>query len=154
MIRGLDEGDHPAMNSNLLGTLVGAVIGAAAALVGGVVAAHNTDQAQAQLQVQTTRRTVYAEFLTSSADVCTALAVHPFDSSQSNSAFSAFVGKAGAVVLVAPPDVRNAAQAVDDYLAGAIGSRPGANVPDGCGNAKFFSLTNGFLDVAKNELDR
>lgn len=102
--------------------------------------------------METTRRTVYAEFLTSAADVCTTLSERPFDKNRSDSPISAFVGKAGAVVLVAPQHVQDAAQNVNDYLVEASSARPGANVPDDCDNTRFFSLTNAFLDVAEKEL--
>jgi hypothetical protein len=121
-----EKGKRSILSSNLFGALVGAVVGAAALLLGGVqatLAAHSSDRAQAQLQVETTRRSVYAEFLTSAADVCTTLSVRPFDKSRSDSAFSAFVGKAGAVSLVAPQDVQNEAQKINDYLAEVLGSR-------------------------------
>ena len=81
---------------------------------------------------------MYAEFLTSAADVCTTLSVQPFDNNRTNSAISAFLGKAGAVVLVAPQDVQDEAQKVNDYLVEAcppprertlrtVATRPGSS---------------------------
>jgi hypothetical protein len=149
------EGKRGSLGWNLLGTLLGAVVGAAAILIGGAqatAAAHNSDQAQAQLQVETTRRTVYAEFVAAAADVCTTLSVRPFDESRTDSAVSAFVGKGAAVALVAPSDVMDAAQKVNDYLVDATSGPDGASAPAGCENEKFFSLVNEFIDVAKTQL--
>ncbi len=61
--------------------LVGAALGA---IIGGAQANH----AQAQLQVETTSRTVYAEFLGASTNWCTVLQERPVDQAKSNAALA------------------------------------------------------------------
>ncbi len=51
---------------------------------------------------------------------------------------------------MAPEDVNNAGQKINDYLADATGLN--GKPTTGCDNAKYFQLFNDFLEVAKKEL--
>jgi hypothetical protein len=135
-----------SFGSSLMGTILGAVIGAGAALLGGAQANHT----QAQLQSQATRRTVYAEFLGSSANWCSVLQARPVDADRSNAELNTFAQSIGAVVLVAPDNVTAAAQKINDYLVVAAGLH--GQPATGCDYKTFYVLYNQFLAVAKKEL--
>jgi hypothetical protein len=142
------------LTSNAFSTLVGAVIGAIAVIIGGVqstVASQVASNAQAQTQVEATRRAVYADFVTSASDVCSALAVRPYQAQQGNTAASDFAGKLTAVDMVAPQDVMDKAQKVNDYLTAALSRGPGG-VPKGCDDSTFWPFVNDFVGVARDEI--
>jgi hypothetical protein len=150
---GKPESKRAFLTSNaLFSTLVGAVIGAVAVIIGGVqstVASHVASNAQAQVQVEATRRTVYAEFVTSASDVCSALEVRPYGAQQGNAAVGVLGGKLTAVVMVAPQDVTDKAQKVNDYL---FALSPGSGtVPKEC-DSQFPKVVNHFIDVAHDEI--
>jgi hypothetical protein len=150
---GKPESKRTFLTSNAFSTLVGAVIGAVAVIIGGVqstVASHVASNAQAQVQVEATRRAVYAEFVTSASDVCSAFAVRPYGAQQGDAAVGVFGGKFTAVIMVAPQDVTDKAQKVNDYLAALS---PGSGtVPKKCDNSPVPTVVNDFIVVARDEI--
>ena len=151
---GKPESKRAFLTSNAFSTLVGAVIGAAAVIIGGVqstVASHVASNAQAQVQVEATRRAVYAEFVTSASDVCSALAVRPYGAQQGNAAVGVFAGKLTAVIMVAPQDVTDKAQKVNDYIGTAL-SQGSGTAPKGCDNSPFSTVVSDFIVVAHDEI--